>query len=148
MTDAESASWARRFHELYERLAPQYGYETRPETQTLDLTSPNGRLMVAVCRELMGPVLQAHAEAMLVVETVETQLGRARAERDELCEMLVDVLLQTNRGVEAPHTIDSFASSTIAAAIQLLVRHGFLALTRSASPRWIQARLTMRKEPA
>jgi hypothetical protein len=43
---------ARKFHEAYERLAPSFGYETRAETKQFDPTSPNGRLMIAVCSEL------------------------------------------------------------------------------------------------
>ncbi len=43
---------ARRFHEVYERLAPSFGYETRAETRDFDPTTPNGRLMIAVCEEL------------------------------------------------------------------------------------------------
>jgi hypothetical protein len=43
---------ARAFHEAYERLAPQFGYETRAETREFDPESPNGKLMIAVCREL------------------------------------------------------------------------------------------------
>jgi hypothetical protein len=43
---------ARRFHETYERLAPSFGYETRTETRQFDPTTPNGRLMIAVCTEL------------------------------------------------------------------------------------------------
>lgn len=42
-----------RFHEAYERLAPRFGYETRPETRNFDPQSQNGRLMVAVCREII-----------------------------------------------------------------------------------------------
>lgn len=41
------------FHETYERLAPSFGYETRPDTKQFDPTSKNGRLMVAVCGELL-----------------------------------------------------------------------------------------------
>jgi hypothetical protein len=44
---------ATRFHETYERLAPAFGYETRPDTKVFDPESKNGRLMVAVCAELM-----------------------------------------------------------------------------------------------
>ena len=44
---------ATRFHETYERLAPLFGYETRLETRTFDATTPNGKLMVAVCAALM-----------------------------------------------------------------------------------------------
>ncbi len=41
------------FHETYERLAPEYGYETRTETRRFDPDTPNGQLMVAVCGELI-----------------------------------------------------------------------------------------------
>jgi hypothetical protein len=44
---------ATRFHETYERLAPSFGYETRLDTKIFDLESKNGRLMIAVCAELM-----------------------------------------------------------------------------------------------
>lgn len=40
------------FHNTYERLAPDFGYETREETKNFDAESPNGRLMVAVCAEI------------------------------------------------------------------------------------------------
>jgi hypothetical protein len=41
------------FHETYERLAPEFGYETRPDTKKFDPLSKNGRLMVAVCMEIL-----------------------------------------------------------------------------------------------
>ena len=40
------------FHETYEELAPQYGYATRPESRIFNAASPNGKLMLAVCRKL------------------------------------------------------------------------------------------------
>lgn len=43
---------AKRFHDVYERLAPQFGYETRPDTKQFDPNTPNGKLMVAVCGEI------------------------------------------------------------------------------------------------
>ncbi len=43
---------ARKFHEIYERFAPSFGYETRPETRVFDPHSTNGRLMIAVCDQL------------------------------------------------------------------------------------------------
>lgn len=43
---------ARAMHEAYERLAPTFGYETRPDTRSFDPDSANGRLMIAVCREV------------------------------------------------------------------------------------------------
>ena len=48
-----SALLARQFHDAYERLAPSYGYETRPDTRDFDPNSPNGRLMTAVCKEII-----------------------------------------------------------------------------------------------
>jgi hypothetical protein len=40
------------FHDTYERLAPEFGYVTRPDTRAFDTSSPNGKLMIAVCEEL------------------------------------------------------------------------------------------------
>jgi hypothetical protein len=41
------------FHETYERLAPSFGYETRDDTKKFDKNSKNGKLMIAVCREIL-----------------------------------------------------------------------------------------------
>ena len=45
---------AQKFHDAYERMAPEYGYETRSDTKSFDPESKNGRLMIAVCSELMA----------------------------------------------------------------------------------------------
>lgn len=50
VTGAEAL--ARQLHDLYEELAPFFGYETRPDTKAFDPDSPNGRLMIAVCGRL------------------------------------------------------------------------------------------------
>ena len=47
---------AERFHEIYERLAPEYGYETRPETRQFKPDTSNGKLMIAVCNEIAQSV--------------------------------------------------------------------------------------------
>lgn len=47
---------AQAFHEAYERLAPEFGYETREETRQFDPESRNGRLMLAVCDEIIGRI--------------------------------------------------------------------------------------------
>lgn len=57
-----SEELARKFYELYERLAPSYGYETRPETKAFDPTSNNGRLMIAVTDELLAEQTTLKAE--------------------------------------------------------------------------------------
>jgi hypothetical protein len=48
------------FHETYERLAPHFGYETRADTKVFDAASKNGRLMVAVCGELLDRMPADH----------------------------------------------------------------------------------------
>ena len=46
---------AREFHESYERLAPQYGYETREETAVpwSEVPEDNKLLMVGVVADLL-----------------------------------------------------------------------------------------------
>jgi hypothetical protein len=50
---------ARAFHETYERLAPRFGYETRRESAVPweEVPENNKQLMIAVCAELLGTVL-------------------------------------------------------------------------------------------
>jgi len=59
---------ARKFHDSYERLAPSFGYETRQETRDFDPTTPNGRLMIAVCGEIGADfaALQAKLDALML----------------------------------------------------------------------------------
>lgn len=52
-TIEKSAELALLFHNTYERLAPSFGYETRQDTKEFDFKSNNGRLMVAVCSEVI-----------------------------------------------------------------------------------------------
>lgn len=63
--DDDALRLATRFHEVYERLAPSFGYETRPETRAFDPTTPNGKLMVAVCDEIRSSLAQEAAETCL-----------------------------------------------------------------------------------
>lgn len=46
---------ARRFHEAYERLAPEHGYRTRTESAVPweQVPEANKRLMIAVCAEIL-----------------------------------------------------------------------------------------------
>jgi hypothetical protein len=44
---------ARFFHDTYEKLAPEFGYETRKETRSFDSRSANGQLMIAVCHRVL-----------------------------------------------------------------------------------------------
>lgn len=49
------------FHETYERLAPSFGYETRPDTKAFDPESKNGKLMVATCSAIQQHLAAAPA---------------------------------------------------------------------------------------
>lgn len=64
-TPMDGESLARIFHEAYERLAPNFGYETRPETRAFDPETPNGRLMIAVCEEIVSAIEEAVETAVL-----------------------------------------------------------------------------------
>jgi hypothetical protein len=41
---------AQLFHNVYEKLAPSFGYETRQETKIFDKNSNNGKLMIATIK--------------------------------------------------------------------------------------------------
>lgn len=53
MVDPEEL--AQTFHEIYERLAPNFNYKTREASAVPweDVPENNKRLMIAVCKELM-----------------------------------------------------------------------------------------------
>ena len=68
------------FHTTYERLAPNFGYETRTDTKVFDPLSANGQLMLAVCSEiycalLAQPVTAYEALAQPEQEPVESCNG-------------------------------------------------------------------------
>ncbi len=46
------------FHQTYERMAPDFGYETRMETREFDASTPNGQLMIAVCESVLKDILE------------------------------------------------------------------------------------------
>ncbi len=48
-----SVELAMDFHELYEKLAPDFGYITHEETRNFDADSPNGQLMIRVARGII-----------------------------------------------------------------------------------------------
>lgn len=73
MPNAESV--AKLFHDTYERLAPAFGYDTRPETRVPwdKVPERNKRLMIAVTAEVL---------AMLFAPTDESQAEKPAAEED------------------------------------------------------------------
>ena len=53
--DRQAEALARRHHELYEELAPSFGYITRPESAVSwdEVPEPNRALMLAVAERLI-----------------------------------------------------------------------------------------------
>ena len=60
MRDTPKTLWAKAFHEEYERLAPEFGYETRTESRT-PWPPTNADLMVATA----AAVLERHPELLV-----------------------------------------------------------------------------------
>ena len=97
---------ARRFHNLYEHMAPQFGYTTREDTRLFIPESPNGKLMIAVCEALAAsPEVQALiAEARREAEAMADGLVKASA----WVSVAAEVLAGYNRdlGVDLPDTTE------------------------------------------
>lgn len=53
------------FHNTYERLAPDFGYETREDTKKFDPDSKNGKLMIATVTEVLKHMIDEGAVAKL-----------------------------------------------------------------------------------
>lgn len=62
MTPEPKESLAECFHNLYEKYAPEFGYETRKDTKKFDPESPNGLLMTKVCHEIISSTLKEAQE--------------------------------------------------------------------------------------
>lgn len=72
---------ARAFHEAYERLAPSFGYVTRPETAVAfdDLPAENKALMVAVTNEVVTAQIEAWRSRC---EAAEAENAKLREKND------------------------------------------------------------------
>jgi hypothetical protein len=78
---------ARLFHDAYERLAPQFGYETRKGTRAFDPSTPNGKLMIATCAEVL-----AAAPSPAPVAKIEEPMDEPRREDYALDSLYFDDL--------------------------------------------------------
>lgn len=80
MSDLTDEDIAKRFHYTYERLAPQYGYETRPESATAWTHVPekNRELMIATVKSVRSAITADAAEAQLAVTRQVIEAARER----------------------------------------------------------------------
>lgn len=80
-----SEQLAREFHEVYERLAPAFGYKTREASAKpwVDVPQQNKELMIAVCAEIsewhIEPLRQRNQELVSDIEIWELVLKEWRA---------------------------------------------------------------------
>lgn len=108
-----SEELARKFHETYEQLAPQFGYATREDTKQFDASSPNGKLMIAVCAVIAGNLERDEARAEVAKLRQDAQREAEHHDRmvGEL-ERLYDKNDKLRDIAEAhTHTISDVASS-------------------------------------
>ena len=66
-----------KFHNTYEKLAPNYGYETRKDTKELDFNSNNGKLMYATINEIITPLLDYIKNLQKEKEDYKSRLEKA-----------------------------------------------------------------------
>ena len=90
---------ARRFHETYERLAPEFGYETRKESAVPweEVPEQNRNLMIAVVSNLLDNGV-IHYEDRQIITSPDVPI-EIRLERHELAiAMLSTWLVQAQTG--------------------------------------------------
>lgn len=63
--EEQKEKWARLFHDIYETLAPAYGYETREDTKEFDPDSKNGKFMIAECNFVIDQAIEARDKKIL-----------------------------------------------------------------------------------
>jgi hypothetical protein len=71
---------ATQFHDTYERLAPAFGYKTHFNTRVFEPVSRNGKLMIAVCKEILEKLDKEQKDPL----AWEYWRDRARKAEDEL----------------------------------------------------------------
>ena len=74
---------AKRFHDSYKKLAPQYGYETRFDTKQFNPDSPNGKLMIAVCKQIFEELKIRELGYIQSLRELEAQLHQANTRVEE-----------------------------------------------------------------
>jgi hypothetical protein len=97
----EVEALARKFHEVYERLAPSFGYETRHESAKPWEEIPEAvrALTRAVVAEVCGPAMRGERtkgvwEALVVLETLRDQRKLRMAPMSDAIEAVRALLLK------------------------------------------------------
>jgi len=64
----------RRFHNIYEQVAKEYGYKTREDTKELDFNSPNGMTMLKTVETMTTPYLEEIERLNNIINELEKYL--------------------------------------------------------------------------
>ena len=64
----------KKFHDTYEKLSKEYGYETREDTKVFDINSNNGKLMYATVNEIVSPILKENQELKKQLENANEKI--------------------------------------------------------------------------
>ncbi|MBQ1496634.1 MAG: hypothetical protein IIZ40_04750 [Bacilli bacterium] len=60
----------RRFHDIYEQVAKEYGYKTRKDPKELDFNSPNGMTMLKTVEVITTPYLEEIERLNNIINTM------------------------------------------------------------------------------
>lgn len=104
----EIKEYTLKFHNTYERLAPNYGYETRKDTKEFDFNSNNGKLMYATVSEIISPLLQKveqlekeNERLNNIINELEKWLIEQQREEGEFCDFFLE-----NKQIKVEEVLD------------------------------------------
>ena len=69
----------RRFHNVYEQVAKEYGYKTREDTKELDFNSPNGMTMLKTVETITTPYLEEIERLNKIIEERNKEISFLKA---------------------------------------------------------------------
>lgn len=69
----------RRFHNIYEQVAKEYGYKTREDTKELDFNSPNGMTMLKTVEMITTPYLEEIERLENIIKEVREYIEKEYA---------------------------------------------------------------------
>ena len=110
MTKIDGLELAVLFHVIYERKSAEFNYITRVDTRVFDPESPNGKLMMATCEEILSD------DILPKIESLETSRDAWKKLAEELGKEMIErltgecrckaCLCYAEKEADIPHTSD------------------------------------------
>ena len=90
----------RRFHNVYEQVAKEYGYKTREDTKELDFNSPNGMTMLKTVETITTPYLEEIERLNNIINELEKYIDEDdwTSVNGEIAIRLIKLKLQELKG--------------------------------------------------